>query len=707
MELSGVWKAAVADEALRRGYPQPDFDDSPWAGLEVPSHWRSNEAFSDSDGPLLLRHRFERPRPGANERVWLTFDGIFYQSDVWLDGAYVGDTEGYFAPHAFEVTGALRDRDEHVLAAEVACAPQRDRTAKRNLTGVFQHWDCFDPDWNPGGIWRPVHLRATGPVAITSVRVLCIEATPERAVLTFAVALDAADAGQVTLRTKVLAGAGVDYVDRPQLAMGPNRVEWRMTIDDPPLWWPHALGDQPLIDIVIEVDAGGAVSDRRSLRTGIRQVRMHDWVFSVNGERLFVKGANQGPTRMALGEATAAELERDVVLAKSTGLDLLRLHAHISRPEVYEAADRHGMLLWQDMPLQWGYARSVRKQAVRQGRQAVDLLGHHPSIALWCAHNEPIALDIEPGGEIDVARAVRAGAAAFILPTYNKTVLDGSIHRALHKADRSRPVMAHSGVLGRTDSHLYFGWYHGNERDLPRFAAAWPRAVAFVSEFGAQAVPESDDFLDAAAWPELDWERLGHTHALQRSFMARNGLEPTDFATLSGWRAATQAYQAGLIKHHIETLRRLKYRPAGGFAMFAFADGWPGVTWSVLDHTREPKAGFEALKEACRPVIVVADRPEAAYLPGDPIALDVHVVSDLRQPIEAAEVAATLEWKGDAYTWRWTGGIPADSVTRVGTIQATAETPGPLTLRLALRIGDEEITNSYESVITGAAGVLE
>ena len=118
---------------------------------------------------------------------------------------------------------------------------------------------------------------------------------------------------------------------------------------------------------------------------------MRSWIASVNGERLFLKGSNHGPTRMALAEATPAELARDVELAGDAGLDLLRIHAHITRPELYDAADRAGLLLWQDFPLQWGYARGIRKQAVRQAEAAVDLLGHHPSIAVWCGHNEPMA----------------------------------------------------------------------------------------------------------------------------------------------------------------------------------------------------------------------------------------------------------------------------------------------------------------------------
>lgn len=706
MDLTGTWRAAEADDALRRLYPDPTFDDGTWEAIEVPGHWRSAPAFAATDGPLLFRRRFEHERLDEDQRAWLTFDGVFYQSDVWLDGGYVGDAEGYFAPHTFEVTEALRDRTGHTLAIEVTCSPQRDRKAKRNLTGVFQHWDCFDPDWNPGGIWRPVHLRTTGPLVITRLKVVCVEATSERAVLSCDATVDAAIADDAQLRTVIFGDNGVEHIEPVRVSQGENRVEWNVTVEQPRLWWPHALGPTELVDVEVSVEtSGGATSDRRELRTGIRQVRMNDWVLSINGERLFVKGANQGPTRMALAEATAAELERDVVLAKEAGLDLLRVHAHVSRPELYAAADRHGMLVWQDLPLQWGYARSVRKQAVKQARQAVDLLGHHPSLAIWCAHNEPIALDIEPGGEIDLGKAVRAGAAALVLPTYNKTILDGSLHRSLHKADRSRPVIPHSGVLGRTDTHVYFGWYHGHERGLPRFASAWPRAVRFVSEFGAQAVPPTDDFLQAGDWPKLDWDRLSRTHALQRTFMARNGLDPDAFDTFDDWRDATQAHQSTVVKHHVETLRRLKYRPTGGFAMFSFADGWPAVSWSVLDHERHRKQAFYALADACRPVIVVADRPDETYEAGDAIALDVHVVSDLRERLEAVVVRAQLQWTGGEHEWRWGGDVEPDSVARVGTIQAIApDAPGPLTLTLELDAPHAEVaaTNSYAATVVRA-----
>src|SRR3954454_18186240 len=141
MDLSGTWRATVAGDALRRAFPEPDLDDGDWVDIDVPGHWRSHPAFADSDGPLLYRRRFDAPAPATERRSWLLLDGMFYLGDVWLDGSYVGDTEGYFFPHAFEVTDALAQAGGHVLAVEVGCAPERAKKAKRNITGVFQHWD--------------------------------------------------------------------------------------------------------------------------------------------------------------------------------------------------------------------------------------------------------------------------------------------------------------------------------------------------------------------------------------------------------------------------------------------------------------------------------------------------------------------------------------------------------------------------------------
>lgn len=692
----------MADDDVRRDGVGLDHDDRLWADVPVPGHWRAAPVFAGNDSPLLYRHRFHLDAPADGRRRWVTFEGVFYQADVWLDGAYLGDPEGYFFPHSFDITDLSRLADDHVLAVEVSCSPQRNRTAKRNITGSMQHSDMLDPEWNPGGLWRPVHIDETGAVRIDRLRVLCRDANDARAHLRLHARLDADAQRSIVVRT-VVDGDVVSESTR-SLAKGLNEVDWDIDVSDPALWWPWSLGDQPLTTVSVEVLVDGEVSHTRSVRTGLREVALHDWVFSVNNEPLFVKGANVAPTRQALADATPAEVRRDVELAREAGLDLIRVNGHIARPELYEAADELGMLVWQDFPLQWSYARTIRKEAVRQAREAVDQLGHHPSIAVWCAHNEPLPVE-DSRKKVFGAGIVRHMVKEQV-PTWNKTILDRWVKRAFETADETRAVIAHSGVaphvpqLNGTDSHLFFGWYHGDERDLDGFAATLPRMVRFVSEFGAQSAPFAADFMEPDRWPALDWDRLVEQHGMQREVFEQH-VPPHRYPTFESWRDATQQYQAELLRHHIESLRRLKYRPTGGFCFLTLNDAHPSVSWSVLDHERHPKAAYGAVIEACRPVIVVAERPPAEVVAGDTVALDVHVVSDVRRVLEGVRCTAVLRWAGGDHTWQWAGDVPPDDCVRVGMAQfVVPDTAGDLWLDLTLEHGDVVVTNRYTSTIT-------
>jgi beta-mannosidase len=670
-DLSGAWLAHPAGGDLHQRFSEPGFDDDGWLKVGVPGHWRLVPELAESDGPVLYRHGFSGSSLDVGRRRFLEFDGVFYDGDVWLDGAYLGATEGYFAPHAFEITAATAAGGDHMLAVEVACPPQHDRTAKRLITGVFSHWDCLDARWNPGGIWRPVRLVETGPARISTMRVVCTEATEQTGRLRIDLVIDAlagstavavadADASPGTARIRArLTGPGVavEAVRDEVLAAGSNRLRWTLSVDDPPRWWPRRLGDQPRCDLEVVVEVDGQPSDARRVRTAFREVRLEDWVFHVNGERLFVMGSNYGPTRMALAEADDDDARRDVDLAAAANLDMLRVHAHVARPELYEAADDAGLLLWQDFPLQWGYARGIRRQAVRQATEMVDLLGHHPSIALWCAHNEPFAADADPGAPW-TPKVVAKAAVTMVAPTWNKNLLDRSIRRAIQRADGTRPVNPHSGVFPGpsspgTDTHFYFGWYHGHMAELAAMLRAWPRVARFVSEFGAQAVPAHAEFMEPDRWPDLDWDRLAERHACQKVFFDRH-VPPADFPDFDAWRDATQAYQAALIQLQVEDLRRVKYRPTGGFLHFFFADALPAVTWSVLDHVREPKTGYGALRDACRAVLPMLD----------PRTGDLHVVSELRGGLEGAVVECDVGGERR----HWTGDVPADAVTSVGRV---------------------------------------
>jgi beta-mannosidase len=259
-------------------------------------------------------------------------------------------------------------------------------------------------------------------------------------------------------------------------------------------------------------------------------------------------------------------------------------------------------------------------------------------------------------------------------------------------------VAPHLPRLDGTDAHLWFGWYEGEVDELSELAATVPRLVRFVSEFGAQAVPGSDGFLEPDAWPDLAWERVVEEFGGQTAVFDQR-VSPDDFATFADWRDATQAYQAFVVRRTIEILRRLKYRPTGGFCLYKLSDTTPAVGFGVNDHERVPKAAYATLRDCCQPVLAVVDVPrriaastEASY--------DVHVVSDLRH--ELGDATVTIELRaGEVHTrWGFRGDLPADSCVKVGEIGFTAPPAGRVAFTLRVRHPDlGEVVRAIETSV--------
>ena len=707
--LSGPWRAFDLAAGPEGSEPADahdlagiDVDDSQWPEISIPGHWRSHPAFATSDGPMLLRREFEVDTPGLDERMFLVLHGVMAAGDVWFDGTYLGDTRGYAVPHSFEVTGLMAgagDLREHVVAIEAGFEPVGTGRV-RDLSGSFGRSALIGTGHNPGGIWRDVELRTTGPIRIDHCRLRCSRADTEQAVLALRVVLDAERSGTATIRTWVrqvgehtplldpTSSAPVASERDHTIAAGENRTEYEITIPEPALWWPRSLGDQPLYDVGIDIIFDGQVSDSHRWRTGLRTVELDDFIATINGQRMFLKGIAVGPTRLHIAEASAEEVAGDIALAAEAGLDLVRVHGHLARTELYEEADRLGILIWQDLPVQWALLRQTKPAARRVARWMVDQLAHHPSILVWNAHHEPWAGDPASwrSGSAGARRAMRLRMiAAQILPSWNRTLLDRSVADTLTSSDPSRPVLAQSGSwphlprLAGEASHLWIGWRWGRIHDLSRLLRWWPRLGRFVAEFGAQAPVDPSVLATASGtWPTIDWEELSRRTALELPAVFEQ-LPPASFPTAAAWTTAMQGHQRELIVSHVETLRRLKYRPTGGFAAFALADTTGGITASLLDHARRPKPAWHAFVAACAPVIAVLEAPPTELRTDDRLVLPIHVVNDLRSAIEDLTVTVTLSWASEPdrvlHRAGWNGRVGPDDVTRVGVLRATVPQP--------------------------------
>ncbi len=674
------WRAARADERLQRQFSDPDFDDSAWTPIEVPAHWQTQPGLEDFAGTLLYRCDLTVPSLQPGQRRWLRFNGLCYSGDVFLDGAYLGETEGYFTNHRFEITDLAHEAGTSVLAIEVNASRDTPGEHGRAITGWFTDAPGTPAGWNPAGIWQDLEIVDTGPITIRHFRSICVEATPRRARLALRAVLLVDQPGEVELVTDV---ADVTHTDTHEVAAGENRVEWHVDIADPDLWWPHGLGDQPVFDLRVQARTSvGTISDRKYRRLGFRSTSMRDFILRVNEKRIFVKGVNVAPPSLDVAGTPTARIREELENVIEAGFNLVRVRSHVARPDFYDHCDELGLLVWQDFPLEGGYVRSITGQAEQQVRELVDLVGHHPSVVVWGGHMRPHS---------DEPRRTAAPAIRHQqLPSWNRTVLDRAIRRTFMQADPSRKTVAHSDVaphvphLSGSDVGLYFGWFEGQAEQLADYAAALPRMVRFVSDMGGQALPlvvdrDLDEMLHVAG---AETEAL---HAL---------LPPSEHPDVDSWIAAMRRTQAEILTTTIETLRVLKYKPTGGFCAGLWRGIAPGLSRALVDNDGTPRPAHDAAVQALQPVLPVLYPPGRSIHARSSNIVSLHVVNDLDRDVELEVSAAIVDHRGEQRrTWR--GRADADSVAFLGDITLRGGRVGD-TAHVELRVEGDGVdsTNS-------------
>lgn len=654
IDLGGVWEFTPAAED-QTAPPR----DAVWRAMAVPSNWHL-AGLPNYAGVVFFRRRFPRPA-GASWRALLRFLGVDYFADVWLNGVWLGGHEGYFAPFEFDVTALLAaDNELLVRVSAPREAPGAWPARKRLIKGIFQHHDCRPGAWDPergqdgctGGIWNRVELALRPPTFLAGLRVA---ARPPRspggaAPLSVWLELDAQTAGAARLR---LSARGLTFADAPHrlletridLAPGRQEQRWKLELPEPRLWWPWDQGEPHLYALRAELEAESGTVDVLETEFGVRELRIaDDGIWWLNGRRIFPRGTNIIPTQW-LATYDEAAIGRDIALLRQANVNAIRVHAHVNRSELYRACDRAGLMVWQDFALQWSYEESAafQAEACRQIAEMGRLLFNHPSIVVWCCHNEP---------------------------STNRSTLDPLLAAALRAVDDTRVIEEASDFR----SHLYPGWYWSSVDEF-RARPGGP----FVSEFGAQALP-SRAALEAMLAPQDLWPpnwRAWAYHDFQYDPTVHvAGLVPGD--DLDEWIERSQAYQARLLQIAIESYRRAKYRPISGLFQFMFVDCWDAITWSVLDYQRRPKAGYAALRRAFQPLLPSIDLRREHAVPGGEIQVGFWLVNDEPRPFEQLTLRCGLRDQRGRVWWSTEWTIPhleADTVLPVFAIEASGFSP--------------------------------
>src|SRR5918997_3480387 len=666
-----------------------------WTPIRVPWHWQLEDAFAAYEGIVLYRCRFAQQRPPEGTMLSLRFGGVYYAARVWLHGVYLGDHEGYFSAFEFDVTDTVITDGENELLVEVFSPEESEENDRKTIGGVWAMWDGMAPHINPGGIFKEVRLELDGEVRISS--------------LTAAADHTGCGAAHVDLYSRYSTRArlvgrvwplgfgalDVEFEREVQIEEGENRFEIGFHVPDVRVWSTWDRGEQPLYELVLSC----AGAEERT-RFGASTVELRDWKVYLNGERIFLRGINYLPSDAYPARATEELLRADASLVREAGMNAVRVHAHVSDREFYEACDELGLLVVQDFPLQWTHRRSILGPAVTQAGEMARILRGNASVGIYLAHDEPFF--VAPPEKWSPLGLLRT-AAEVLSPRWmlwQRRVLDPAVMRAISEEDDARPVIDAAGHP-LTTNHLYFGWYYGTFRDLERVVKVFPGFSRLPTEYGAQSLPDPESLEEI--WPSMtlpDWRVLSLNYRLQVQRMTR-------YVPWRGDRAAflreSQRYQAEVLKHATELFRRRKYRPTGGTFAFMLNDPAPAVSWSVVDWRRRPKIAYETLLDAMRPVLICAEYPKERYSVGDRISLPLFVINDLSRELGRV----SWEWDllvGGSSVARGAGEtrVPKDCVVRIGEAVATLPASGPAVLRLRLSGEEGPLSNEYEFVVSQA-----
>lgn len=579
-----------------------------------------------------------------DERTFLIFDGIDYQSAVYWNDVKLGEHVGMFSRQVYEIprenilqTNQLAVRVsggnqlprvklnpaerawQNIAARIIPHAAQAQEFPERYATLKCQMsygWD-FAPRLLTCGIWDDARLAQTRDVFIRDVWAQGVPDGRVRVTLEF----DTLEPRDVRVRFEI---RGNNFDSSTQSFEIPFRLEksgahsFSIQLQHPRAWNPWDRGEPNVYELRATIFDERGEMDSCETTFGLRTMELAQnpnaladsapWTFVINGQPEFIRGANWVPADAIPARVTRADYAALLRMARNANINLLRVWGGGLKEKraFYELCDELGILVWQEYPFAGAgidyFAREEKYLELVRGEATaiVQALRNHPSVVLWCGGNEFIA---------------RA----------NQHIIE-PIRAAVAQHDATRPFKPASP--SQDESHNWRVW-HGlaNTRDYEQDNAL------FFGEFGLQAAPNVETlarFLpDDAMFPLNDYwayhnaecEKLWRYAQPLLSFRAEREISLQEFV------AASQEAQLRGLQIAIEHARRNKPR-VSGCAFWQFNEPWYSICWSVVDYARAPKRAYHKIKELYNPVLVSFAYPRRERAAGEIVSGEIWLIND-------------------------------------------------------------------------------
>ena len=398
------WRFHLGDV---KGGEAPGLADKDWRMVDLPHDWSIEGPYSpkNSSGTGFLpggiawyRKTFTLPASLRGRKISVRFDGVYRDSDVWVNGRRLGRRPYGYSTFEYDLT------------------PHLGFGASPNLLAVrVDHSVVADSRWYPGsGIYRHVWLSVTGPVHIapwgTYVTTPVAQEAEALVSVETRVMNESAAQAEVSLVTTVVDARGSEIGNAKgaePIAPGKERTfAQQIAIPRPNLWSP----EQPyLYTAVSRLYMNGQPADEERTPFGVRRFYFSpDQGLVFNGQPVKMKGVCIHHDLGALGAAFFEEaLERRLKRFREIGVNAIRCSHNPMAPEFYDLCDRLGFLVIDEAFDEWiggkrkwaegwnvgvagrrGYHEVFEEWAVGDLQDMVRRDRNHPSIIMWSIGNE-------------------------------------------------------------------------------------------------------------------------------------------------------------------------------------------------------------------------------------------------------------------------------------------------------------------------------
>ncbi len=393
--FNSSWKFHLGDVT---GAQQPMFDDTSWRSLNVPHDWSIELPF-DMNSPAhgaggfldggvgWYRKTFTVPQSYSGQNIRIEFDGVYENSEVWINGTSLGKRPYGYSTFQYDMTPHVNFGASNVIAVKV------DNSNQPN-----SRW------YSGSGIYRNVWLTVLNPVHIAYNGAFITTPSVSATSATVSIAADVENQSTrsqaVTITTTITDASGATVATNTTAAMSvpagmTSTLNQSLTVSTPKLW---STASPYLYQVKLTLQVGTSTVDTYVSPLGVRSYAFDPNAgFSLNGQSMKLQGMANHHDFGAIGTAYHYRaLQRSLQIMQGMGVNAIRTSHNPPAPELVALADQMGLLIMDEAFDVWEtgkdglndyhlyfsqWAQTDIQDFVRRDR-------NHASVVMWSIGNE-------------------------------------------------------------------------------------------------------------------------------------------------------------------------------------------------------------------------------------------------------------------------------------------------------------------------------